>query len=97
MGDEDKEEDRSGRISNNEGEWMALLRGRPTWKRGFKLPWCGAVPPNHLDDKMDPDQEVVNKELSLSPPDATRSHGGGSWAGYPRGSGFRVQGFGFRV
>ena len=33
--------------------------------REFKLPWREANPPNHRDDKLDPDQEVVNKELSL--------------------------------
>ena len=37
-------------------------------KREFKLPWREAGPPNHLDDKADSDQEVVNKELSLSLP-----------------------------
>ena len=36
-----------------------------TWKREFKLPWREAGPPNHLDDKEDSDQYVVNKELSL--------------------------------
>jgi len=36
-----------------------------TWKREFKLPWREAVPPNHHDDKVDSDQQVVNKELSL--------------------------------
>ena len=28
------------------------------------LPWREAGPPNHLDDKVDSDQQVVNKELS---------------------------------
>ena len=37
-----------------------------TWKREFKLPWREAGPPNHQDDKVDPDQWVVNTELSLS-------------------------------
>jgi len=34
------------------------LQGRyeATWKREFKLPWREADPPNHLDDKVDPDQ-----------------------------------------
>ena len=32
-----------------------------------KLPWREAGPPNHLDDKVDSDQLVVNKELSLTP------------------------------
>ena len=29
-------------------------------------PWREAGPPNHLDDKVDSDQQVVNKDLSLS-------------------------------
>jgi len=41
------------------------LRKKATWKREFKLPWREAGPPNHHDDKVDSDQEVVNKELSL--------------------------------
>ena len=41
-------------------------RCKATWKREFKLPWREAGPPNHHDDKVDSDQEVVNKELSLS-------------------------------
>jgi len=53
-------------------------RCQATWKRGFKLPWRGAGPPNHHDDKVDPDQYVVNKELSLS-------RGGDGWMrGGPR-------------
>ena len=34
--------------------------------RGFKLSWREAGPPNHLNDKVDSDQEVFNTELSLS-------------------------------
>jgi len=30
-----------------------------------KVPWREAGPPNHLDDKVDSDQSVVNKELSV--------------------------------
>ena len=30
-------------------------RYKATWKRGFKLPWREAGPPNHLDDKVDSD------------------------------------------
>ena len=41
-------------------------RSKATWKREFKLPWREAGPPNLHDDKMDSDQKVVNKELSLS-------------------------------
>ena len=33
--------------------------------RNFKLRWRAAGPPNHLDDKVDSDQAVVNKELFL--------------------------------
>ena len=39
---------------------------KATWKREFKLPWREAGSPNHLDDKVDSDQYVDNKELSLS-------------------------------
>ena len=35
-------------------------------ERAFKLPWREAGPPNHHDDKVVSDQEVVDKELSLS-------------------------------
>ena len=42
-------------------------RCKATWKREFKLPWREAGPPNHHDDKVDSDQKVVNKDLSLSP------------------------------
>ena len=43
-----------------------------TWKREFKLPWREAGPPNHHDDKVDSDQQVVNKgrarlQLALAP------------------------------
>ena len=41
-------------------------RYKATWKREFKLPWRAAGQPNHLDDKVYLDQQVVNKELSLS-------------------------------
>ena len=37
-----------------------------TWQREFTLRWREASPPNHHDDKVDEDQEVVDKELSLS-------------------------------
>jgi hypothetical protein len=45
-----------------------LYEGRyeATWKREFNLPWSEVVPPNHLDDKVDSDRLVVNKEVSLS-------------------------------
>ena len=35
--------------------------------REFKLPWREANPPNYLNDKVDSDQQVVNKEVSLCP------------------------------
>jgi hypothetical protein len=34
-------------------------------KREFKLPRRKAGPPNHEDDEVDSDQQIVNKELSL--------------------------------
>ena len=40
-------------------------RNKATWKREFKVLWREAGPLNHLDDKVDSDQEVVDKELSL--------------------------------
>ena len=43
-------------------------RYKATWKRTFKLPWREAGPPNHLNDEIDLDQQVVSKELSLNPP-----------------------------
>ena len=44
-----------------------LLEGRykATRKRKFKLPWREAGPSHHHDDKVDSDQKVDNKELSL--------------------------------
>jgi len=45
------------------------------WKREFKLPWCEAGPPK---TSVDPDQEVVNKELSLSVGGAVQRRGGWS-------------------
>ena len=44
---------------NQEGRCQA------TWKGEFKLPWREAGPPDHLDDEVDSDHEVVNKEVSL--------------------------------
>jgi len=35
------------------------------WNREFRLPWREAGPPYHHDNKVDSDQKVVNKELSL--------------------------------
>ena len=34
------------------------------WGLEFNLQWREADPQNHLDDKVDSDQQVVNKELS---------------------------------
>ena len=41
-------------------------RCKAAWKKEFKLPWRETGPPNQHDDEVDSDQEVVNKELSLS-------------------------------
>ena len=41
-----------------------------TWKREFNLPWREAGPPNHLGEKVDSDQLVVNTELSLQQRDS---------------------------
>ena len=43
-----------------------------TRKREFKLPWREAGPPSHFDDRVDSDQLVVNKEVSLSLADGAR-------------------------
>ena len=43
---------------------------KATWKREFKLPYRDADPPNHHDDKVDSDQQLVNKEVSLRCRDA---------------------------
>ena len=48
-------------------------RCNATWKRGFKLPWRDAGPPNHHDDKVDSDQQIVKKELSLCIKPKTRA------------------------
>jgi len=58
----------AGHASQNRGARDREGRCNATWKREFKLPWREAGPPNHHDDKVDSDQEVVNKELSLSAP-----------------------------
>ena len=66
------EEDRAARFVWEGVRLTAGLAGevrkgdvRLPGKRGFKLPWREADPPNHQDDKVDSDQKVVNKELSL--------------------------------
>ena len=41
---------------------------KATWRREFKLSWRKAGPPNHLDDGVDLDQQVVNKEFFLLNP-----------------------------
>ena len=48
------------------GRLLEEGRCKATWKTEFKLPWHKAGPPNHHDDKVDSDQQVVKKELSLS-------------------------------
>ena len=42
-----------GRVGIDEG---LSRRYKATLKRGFKLAWREAGPPNHLDDKVDSDQ-----------------------------------------
>ena len=64
-----------------------------TWEREFQLPWREAGPPNHLDDKVDSDQYVINKELSLCKP-ASEFRISGLGVG---GFGSRFLCFGFRV
>jgi hypothetical protein len=39
-------------------------RCKATWKTEFKVPWREAGPLDHHDDKVDSDQQGVNKELS---------------------------------
>ena len=51
-------------------------RCKATWKGEFKLPLQEAGPPNYLNDEVDSDQQIVNKELSLVIPDGTI---GGPW------------------
>ena len=43
-----------------------ICRVLPLYKVRKLLPWCEAGPPKHLDDKVDSDQQVVNKGLSLN-------------------------------
>ena len=45
--------------------YVRAAHGQATWKREFKLPWREAGPLNRLDEKVDSDQWVVTKELSL--------------------------------
>ena len=41
----------------------AESRYKAAREKEFKLPWRKSGPLNHLDDKVDPDKEVVNKDL----------------------------------
>ena len=41
-------------------------RCKDTWKREFELAWREAGPPNHLEDEVDSEQYVVNKDLAPS-------------------------------
>jgi hypothetical protein len=43
-------------------------RCKATWKSDFKLSWREAGSPNHHNDQVDSDRQVVNKELSPSLP-----------------------------
>ena len=47
---------------------MVVQDGRcqANWKREFTLPWRKAGPPNHHNDEVVSDQQVANKQLSLS-------------------------------
>jgi len=45
---------------------IRFLRGALLGLPALGPPWREAGPPNHHDDKVDSDQEVVKKELSLS-------------------------------
>ena len=58
---------------------LSLCRSRATGKTG-----CETSPPNHLDDKTDSDQELVNKEPSLCRRGATGKTGRGE-GDTPRG------------
>ena len=60
-----------------------LERCKATKKSEFKPPWREAGPPNHHNDKVDSDQEVVNKELSLDRTDPGRRRGRGSTGSRP--------------
>ena len=48
-----------------QGRSSESSRGRSA--ESFRLPWREAGPLNHLGDKVDPGQQVVNTELSLKP------------------------------
>ena len=83
-------------------------RYQAAWKSKFGLPWREAGPSNHLDDKVDSDQWLVKKELSLwlacERAERMSSGCGASWVtcffglrSGVSGSGFRASGFGFRV
>ena len=53
------------------------------WQREFKLPWREAGPPNHHDEKVDSDQQVVNQELSLRAPRPSCVQGALRWIPNP--------------
>ena len=48
----------------DEGNVSQEGRCKAAWKRKFKPPWREAGPPNHHDDEVISDQEVVNKDPS---------------------------------
>ena len=60
----------------DDGVYDRMEEGRckDTWKKKFKLPWS---PPNRVDDKVNSDQWVVNKELSFYGEDL--GYGLGEW------------------
>ena len=53
------------KILTHLGGWPSEGRCKATWKRELKLPWRKAGPPDHHDDRVNSDQEVVNKGISL--------------------------------
>ena len=57
-------------------------------QKGIQTPWREAGPPNHHDDKVDLDQQVVNKALSLYA-QALKGSGCRVLGLRDRGSGFR--------
>ena len=64
---------RSGNFTTLLQMLSTCFQGRytATWKRKLKFSWREAGPPNHLEDKVNLDQLVVNEEPSLSCPPAS--------------------------
>ena len=50
--------------------WHGAVKGgrcQATWIREFKVPWREADSPNHHDDVVDSDQQVVNDLVAMWP------------------------------